>query len=91
MKTSRANFKCSLRMCKSIESRAQADALARKFLCKDSMSFWKEIKRINSTKTLLPNSVNDISGDENIAAMWKRHYSNILNCNSDLSKQKNMF
>lgn len=87
MKTSRANFKCSLRLCKSIESRAQADALARKFLCKDSTTFWKEIKRINRTKTSLANSVNNVSGDENIAAMWKRHYSNILNCNNDLSKK----
>ena len=46
MKTSRAHFKLCLRRCKAMESRAQADSLARKLLCTQSKQFWKEIKKV---------------------------------------------
>jgi len=42
-------------------------------------AFWKEVKRLNSSPPLAP-SINGISGEENIANMWRDHFSEILNC-----------
>ena len=86
MKRTRAQFKASLRYCKSIESKARADAIARKFMLKDTKSFWKEIKNINSDGcSVLPSSVGKVSGDQNICHMWKDHYESLLNSNNDVS------
>ena len=52
MKTTRARFKHCLRHCKSIETKARADAIAKKYLDKDTSSFWKEIRKIKKTKEI---------------------------------------
>lgn len=39
-----AHFKYCLRYCKSIESRARTDALAKKFLAKDPITFGRKLK-----------------------------------------------
>ena len=44
MKNTRARFKYALRYCKSVETRANIDALANKLLAKDDTAFWMEIK-----------------------------------------------
>ena len=85
MRVFRANFKYSLRYCKNIENKARADSLAKKFLSKDPIVFWKAIKRINNSNSTLSNTVNGSTGEANIAAMWKTHYSGILNSNKDES------
>ena len=71
MRVSRANFKYSLRYCKNIENKARADSLAKKFLSKDPIVFWKAIKRINNSNSTLSNTVNGSTGEAYIAAMWK--------------------
>lgn len=83
MKCTRARFKYSLRYCKSIESRARADALANKLLLKDDVAFWKNIKALNKSGDIISNTVDGISGEEDIANMWQNHYSNLLNSNKD--------
>ena len=83
MQVTRARFKQCLRYCKNIESVARADSLARKYMSKDPKLFGKEIKCINKNSNPVSNSINGISGDNQIVDMWKTHYSDILNCNSD--------
>ena len=42
--------------------------------------FWKQIKRINSGSTCTASpSIDGITGDQNLAMMWKENYSQILN------------
>ena len=59
-----------------------ADKLAR--YPRNVASFWKEVKKLNSSPPLAP-TVGGVSGDSNIAQMWKEHFSTILN---SVSNQK---
>ena len=75
-----------MRYCKSIESRARADALAKKLLQKDDVSFWKEIKKLTSASgNIVANTVDNVTGEKEIAAMWQHHYEQLLNSNKDTS------
>ena len=86
MQTTRARFKQSLRYCRSIETRARADAIARKFLTKNSTSFWKSINNIyDAGKTSTASCVDGVVGESEICRRWKEHYSNLLNSNNDVS------
>ena len=44
-----------------------------------SIEFWQQIKRLNSTSRCNASSINGITGDKSLAAMWKNHYSQLLN------------
>ena len=81
----RARFKQALRHCKSIETRAKADALARSLLNKDTRTFWKEIKAVTSNTSVLADTVDNVTGEAEIADMWQCHYSDLLNSNIDTS------
>ena len=53
----------------------------------DQDSFWKEVKKLNSCKSILTNIIDGISEESNITNLWKNHFCNILNanvCDSDL-------
>ncbi len=83
MARTRAEFKRCLRHCKANESKARADALARKFLAKDKLSFWNDIRKINRSRTSdNAMTIEDVNGDENICEFWKSHYRELLNCNN---------
>ena len=43
------------------------------------MEFWKEVKHLNASNTPLLTSIDGISGADNIAQMWRDHYSDIFN------------
>ena len=89
MKTTRARFKYALRYCKSIETRAKADALANKLLLKDDNMFWKDVKKLcSSGNNVLPNMVDDVVGEKDIANMWQNHYYELLNSNKDVSHKE---
>ena len=91
MKSTQARFKYALRYCKSIESRARADALAKKLLLKDDVSFWKDIKKISSPEgNVIANTVDGISGEKVIAQMWQQHYEKLLNSNKDHTYKNNV-
>ena len=89
MKTTRARFKHCLRYCRSIENKARADSLARKFIAKDETSFWKDVKKLNITGTnVVASSIDGVTGEDNITNLWTSHYSNILNCNNGTTEKK---
>ena len=86
MKITRARFKRCLRFCKSIEQKAKADAIAKKFMLKDSIEFWKDIKYLGSTgSNIEASTIDGFTGDINICKMWQQHYDGILNSNNDTS------
>ena len=80
MKKTRAQFKYALRFVKNNEKTLRSDALAKKFTSTNPRAFWKEIKRINSTKLPLPHCINGTSGCQEIANLWRDHYRDLFNC-----------
>ena len=88
MNKTRAKFKHCLRYCKSVEDKARADAIAKKFLQKDQISFWKEIKKLRYVgNDACASTIDGVTGQSDICNMWRDHYSSLLNSNSD-SKHK---
>jgi exonuclease III len=86
MNKTRARFKHCLRYCRSIEDKARADAIARKFLLKDNVSFWKDVKKLrNVGSDVLASTVGGVTGEKNISSMWQDHYSKLLNSNDDVT------
>ena len=89
MRTRRAHFKSCLRYCKLNEDRARADALASKLLNKDSISFWKEVKRAKTCgRDILASTIDSTVGDKNICNFWKNHYATLLNSCKDTRAKK---
>ena len=87
MRRSKSRFKYALRSVRKSEKMFRADAMASDLLNNDQDSFWKEVKKLNSCKSILTNIIDGISGESNITNLWKNHFCNILNanvCDSDL-------
>ena len=67
---------------------SQADAIAKKFLLNDSISFCKDVKKLGMVGSdVLASTVDSVTGDDNICEMWHDHYSNLLNSNSDTTSK----
>ena len=80
MQSTRAAFKQAIRRCRASSSRVEADRLAHKLLMKDSKNFWKEIRNINGkTSPPVATTIGAVTGKNDIADLWRRHYSSILN------------
>ena len=91
MRSSKSRFKYALRSVRKSEEMIRADAMASDLLNNDQDSIWKEVKKLNSCKSIPTNIIDGISGDSNITNLWKNHFCNILNvnvnanvCDSDL-------
>ena len=80
MTVSRARFKLAMRFIKRHEDQLRQDAIANA-LCNDSDGkFWKEIKKLSPNNVPLPVSIDDATGKQEVADMWKEHFKNLLNC-----------
>ena len=79
MKKTRAQFKRTLRRCKSNDNKAIADSLARNLLTKDCKQFWSEIQKINSNVTTIATTIDNITGQADIVKMWQSHFKKLLN------------
>ena len=87
IRSSKSRFKYALRSVRKSEEMIRADAMASDLLNNDQDSFWKEVKKLNSCKSILTNIIDGISEKSNITDLWKNHFCNILNanvCDSDL-------
>ena len=78
-KSTQAQYKRVLRFIKRNEQQIRDEKIATKLLSNDH-TVWRDIKKINDTKSPLPNSINGITNKEDIAEFWKNHYSNLFNC-----------
>ena len=80
MKTSRAQFKYALRLCRQQESMHKSNALANSLLHRDTKQFWKTIKQTERVESApLADTVGGCSGLQQVADMWKQHYEKLLN------------
>ena len=79
MKRSRATFKSAIRHCDKEIKRLKADKLAKQFLSKNKSAFWGEIKKLNSTKSKLSETIDGITGEVDITSQWSKHFKTLLN------------
>lgn len=86
MKRTRAIFKLLLRKCKIDKDNNVADSLAQKFLTKSNKDFWSDIrKECNNKSKVSANTINGVSGKENICEEWCKHYKDLLNTCTDFN------
>jgi len=79
MRSAKAAFRAELKTLRQNENQLRANALLRKIQDGSCKDFWKEIKKLNPKKESLPVSVSGVSGDANIAKLWREHFSEIAN------------
>lgn len=87
MSVRRAQFKYALRQCRKFEDQHRADAIAKSHDSGNYVEFWRKIASEGSKQTPFPQTVGGISGKNEIADLWKDHYSNILNSVTSESKR----
>ena len=80
LRMARSQFKYALRFCLKNEKELRAKSLADKFAKnpRDLATFWKEVRKLNADPPLAQ-SIGSVSGEKNIANMWKDHFADILN------------
>ena len=79
MRNSRLRFKYTFRQFEEFEEMMRADALAHALYNRDSTSFWKDVRKMASTKISLATIVGDAVGIVDITVMWQTHFSELLN------------
>ena len=77
---SKRRFKCALRYIKRNESALRKESLARKLAQLSTNEFWREVSSINNSKVMLPSSIENATGVNEITMLWKKHYENLFNC-----------
>ena len=77
---SKAKFKYALRYIKRNENTLRKEALAKKLSDLNVNDFWKEIRKINNSKTTLPSSINNANSPEEINKLWEDHFDKLFNC-----------
>ena len=46
-------------------------------------AFWNECKKHTISKSALSNCVDGVTGEADIAGMWRNHYEDLFNCNTN--------
>ena len=85
MSTARARFKSALRQCKLDEQMIRSNKLANYMQCHDLNNFWKEIALRNKSKSTQSNCIAGISGETDIANLWKNHYCSLLKSSTNIT------
>ena len=83
MKHKRMAFKNALKLCRANEDSMRAESLAAKLRSNRTISFWAEARKMSGGKRKLPQNIDNVSGDESIAEMWRTKYSCVLNSVDD--------
>ena len=74
MRSSRAQFKYALRKCRLKELAINSTKLANYTQNREINAFWKECKNHIISKSALSNCVDGVTGEADIADMWRNHY-----------------
>ena len=69
----------TLRACKSNEDQARADAVAWRLGTKKYKEFWSSAHSMSNNKVPLPSSIDNTTGETEIAEYCRNHYCNLLN------------
>ena len=66
MRSTKAQFKYTLRFVRKSEEMHKADALASDLLNNDDDSFWKDVRMLSSFDSIQNNIIDGVSGESNI-------------------------
>ena len=83
MRRTRAEFKRILKQVKANENSIRAESISQKFRGGQSKALWDELRRILPASRQLPQQVDGLIGEDNIANFWREKYSNVLNSVDD--------
>ena len=50
--------------------------------------FWKEIRQVNNCNIPLPNSIEDVTGIDEITELWRSNFKQLFNCIRDIDIQQ---
>ena len=75
-----ARYKYAVRFISRNEQAMRADSMASKMMSNNINYFWKEVRSLNNCKSSLPSTVEGVSGENNVAELWRQHYSSLFNC-----------
>ncbi len=73
-------YKYAVRYICKHEQVMRADLMAENLLCNNMNAFWKDVRSIHRSNVTLPCSIEGVSGAENIAELWRQHYTTLFNC-----------
>ena len=90
MKRTRNRFKLELRNARIQKQQIRMEKITTSLLNKDYNRFWIDIKHLNKQHSTLSSVVEGKSGAQNIAKMWKDHFSDILNSVRNDSKKQSI-
>ena len=79
MRSSRARFKYALRQCKLDERLIVSEKLADHMKNHEINDFWKDIRKHSKSKSALSNCIDEVTGENAIADLWRDHYESLLN------------
>ncbi len=79
-KLTNAKYKYAVRYICKHEQVMRADLMAENLLCNNMNAFWKDVRSIHRSNVTLPCSIEGVSGAENIAELWRQHYTTLFNC-----------
>ena len=87
-KKTKYRFKYAFRLCKRNEQAIIDEKVASDLSSKDYNNFWKEVNKRNRSDIGIATTVNSVTGGNNIVAMWKDHFSTLLNSSVDVSDKQ---
>ena len=90
MRSSRAQFKRSLRICKQNEQTTISDKLAESLKKHDATEFWKEVSKHNKKKCAAASNIDGVVGERQIAEQWRNYYYDILNSCTNFSSRESV-
>ena len=80
MRLSRLQFKYAVRKCRANKQIMRADTLAHVLYNRQSTSFWKDVRKMTSSKVSFATKVGDAVDNDQITDMWRQHFSKLPNC-----------
>ena len=88
---SKRRFKCALNYITKNEDKLRRESLAKKLFSLNPNDFWKEISTMNNSRTLLPMSIGNVTGEDEITKLWKSHFESLFNCLSNVQNRFNSY
>ena len=75
----RAQYHYSLRFVHKNNKHIIANRMASNLMSNNNCNFWKDVKKVKGSKSMLPCTVDDISGNTNISNMFANKYKELYN------------
>lgn len=79
MRRSRSQYHRAVRFVKRNQNNVKKESMATALLGNKSRDFWKEVGKVTKNNNMLPNMVDEVTGDENISKHFATKYEDLYN------------